>query len=153
MNAPPITTEGRDAKLASPSAAENQLPFRIENLQSVSYGSKTAEFLLRTELGGIECDLFRPEQRAPFVCGRSIRNKFDGQWKRTVSFDKAFAQRVLAEVLRATGEALEPPPQPAAKPCIPVNPSEAPSCNDWANQQEARFDEAFTSLRSGAHRE
>lgn len=74
--------------------------FRIISFQRVAYGSKVGEFSIETLVGVIECDVFEPPGREPFVQARSVRDKFTGQWRRTVALDRDFAARVL-DALRA----------------------------------------------------
>jgi hypothetical protein len=92
--------------LAAGDASTGQLreaanaPFTIASIRRVAFGSKTAEFAIIISLGVIDADLFTPEGREPFVQPRSVRDKFTGQWRRTIALDRAFAARVL-DALRA----------------------------------------------------
>ncbi len=112
-------------------------PFRIVTLQRVAYGSKTAEFLVETPLGVFEADLFAPEGREPFVQTRSVRDKYTGQWRRTVTLDRAFAVRVLAALCVEA-------PNAEAKGGEPRTQSIEPS--ETLLKSEREFDAAFTEF-------
>lgn len=75
--------------------ADERLPFTFRNLQPVRYGAKALEFEIATEIGVIQLDLFEPPGRQPFIQSRSIRSKYDGEWKRTVRLTPEFLSRVL----------------------------------------------------------
>ncbi len=109
-------------------------------MRRVSYGSKAAEISIETPLGVVECDLFAPTDRGPFVQARSVRDKFTGQWRRTVALDRSFAARVLA-ALR------EPPSTPnqrhARKELQGVEQSAV------LLESEQRFDAALAALDDG----
>ena len=80
--------------------ADERLPFTILNLQPVRYGAKVLEFEIATQIGVIQLDLFEPPGREPFIQTRSIRSKYDGEWKRTARLTPEFSSRVL-DALRA----------------------------------------------------
>ncbi|HEX3456964.1 MAG TPA: hypothetical protein VHR97_03330 [Candidatus Baltobacteraceae bacterium] len=94
MKNPPLRTAG-DASTESLRAA-GSFPFRIVSMRRVDYGSKQGEFTIETPIGLIEADLFKPEDCEPFAQTRSVRDKYSGQWRRTVTLDRAFAARILA---------------------------------------------------------
>jgi hypothetical protein len=87
------------------------VPFKITAFQRVSYGSKSGEFDVVTSVGVIECDLFEPQGRAAFIQARSVRNKYDGSWKRTVRLAPDFARRVLEALDAQSAEAPKPEPE------------------------------------------
>jgi hypothetical protein len=113
------------------------VPFRITALHRVAYGSKIAEFSIETPLGVIEADLFIPEGREPFVQARSVRDKFTGQWRRTVALDRTFAARVL-DALRARATATKERRVEQRSQC--VEPSKV------LLESECRFDNALSEL-------
>lgn len=113
------------------------IPFRIVALRRVAFGSKVAEFALETPIGVVDCDLFTPEGREPFVQARSVRDKFTGQWRRTIALDRAFAARVL-DALRARGS--EAKEKHAQRKPQGVDPSEV------LLESEQRFDDALSGL-------
>lgn len=80
---------------ANPLRSGEPAPFRVIAFRPVAYGSKVAEFSIETPIGVIEADLFAPEGREAFVQARSVRDKYTGQWRRTIALDRAFAARVL----------------------------------------------------------
>ena len=96
-------------------------PFRITNIQLVSYAGKVGEFSIETPLGVINADLFAPVGREPLVTRRSIRDDYTGRWRRTFVFDRAFAARVL-DVLRERVSTLEKQ-KPAAHQECPAKPA------------------------------
>jgi len=142
MKNAPLVVAARDADDAH-LRVEPSVPFRISELHDVAYGSKVAEFRIVTPLGTIDADLFRPSGREPFVQSRSIRDKFTGQWRRTVTLDARFAARVL--------DALQTPAQTARNE-QPAPTAIAPHPSSVLLQSERRFEKAFAELRSGEAR-
>ncbi|MGA9019106.1 MAG: hypothetical protein WB438_09270 [Candidatus Cybelea sp.] len=120
--------------------ADERLPFTILNLQPVRYGAKVLEFEIATEIGVIQLDLFEPPGREPFIQTRSIRSKYDGEWKRTMSLDREFAKRVLS-ALRA--QALSAKEKRAQRAPQGVEPSET------LLESERRFNSVFAALDGG----
>ncbi len=116
------------------------LPFRVITLQRIAYGSKTAEFSIETPIGVIQADLFTPEGREPLVSARSVRDKFTGQWRRTIALDRTFAARVL-DALRGPATAADK--KSAGQKPQAVEPSEV------LLESERRFDAAFEELDAG----
>lgn len=132
MKNPPVMTAGDTSTETLRGTAP--APFRIVAFRRVAYGSKSAEFSIETPLGTIEADLFTPSGRDPFVQARSVRDKFTGQWRRTVALDRTFAARVLNALGEpANGRRTKPQARPAA-------PSKT------LLQSEARFEHALGEL-------
>ncbi len=127
--------------LAAGDASTGQLreaanvPFTIAAVRRVAFGAKAAEFAIITSLGVIYADLFMPEGRAPFVQARSVRDKFTGQWRRTVALDRTFAARVL--------DALRERPSPNVRRTQQERQVVEPSA--VLLESEQRFDAAFGS--------
>jgi hypothetical protein len=136
-NAPLRTARDADTETLRAAAP---VPFRITALQRVKYGSKTAEFSVETPVGVFEADLFTPQGREPFVQARSVRDKFSGQWRRTVAFDRNFAARIL-DALRTEA----PKPQES---CAEVKLHSAEPSKTLP-ESERRFDLAFETLDAG----
>ena len=113
------------------------VPFRIIALRRVAFGSKTAEFAIETPIGVVDCDLFTPQGREPFVTPRSIRDKFTGGWRRTVTLDRTLAARVL-DALHTQ------PPQPKEKHAERQPQRDEP--NAALVEGEQRFDDAFADI-------
>lgn len=113
------------------------VPFNILGIRRVAYGSKVAEFSVETPIGVVEADLFAPENRKPFIQARSVRDKFSGQWRRTIALDHAFAARVL-DALRAQASTAKE--KRAEREPQSVEPSETLIAS------ERRFDDAFADL-------
>ena len=115
------------------------IPFRITALSRVSYGSKCAELCVETPIGVVELDVFRPEGREAFVQARSVRDKFTGQWRRTIALDRAFAERVLDALRERNAAAKQKPPPQNSRPGEP---------SEVLLRSERRFDSAFAELEN-----
>ena len=139
MKNAPLELAARDTDEQALRAAE-PVPFRIIAFQRVAFGSKVGEFSIQTPIGVVDCDLFTPEGREPFVQARSVRDKFTGQWRRTVALDRGFAARVLA-ALR------EPPPTPNHR--LARKESQGVELSAALLESERRFDAAFAALDHG----
>lgn len=134
-NAPLGTARDADDETLRVTAS---VPFRIVALQRVAYGSKVADFSIETPIGVVEADLFTPQGREPFVQARSVRDKFTGQWRRTIALDCAFAARVL--------DAVRAPAQPTkVRRADPSPKAREPSAT--LLESERRFEDAFAALR------
>lgn len=127
----------RDTDTAEGLRAAAPLPFCILTLQRVAFGSKTAEFAIETPIGIVDCDLFTPQGREPFIAARGVRCKYSGVWKRTIALDRAFAARVL-DALRAQASTAKE--KRAQRKPRSVEPSETLVAS------ERRFDDAFADL-------
>jgi hypothetical protein len=127
----------RDADTEAALRVAAPVPFRIVALRHVTFGSKTAEFSVETPLGVIEADLFTPQGREPFVAARSVRDRYCGEWRRTVALDRAFAARIL-DALRA--QPLQPKEKRVAREPHRPEPSAA------LLKSEQRFDDASADL-------
>lgn len=85
-----VDADDTDLRVVMPTA------FRLANITRVSYGSKSAEFVVEIDgVGTLFVDLFTPDGREPFVAPRSIRSKFSGAWGRTFKLDAALAAAIL----------------------------------------------------------
>lgn len=139
MKKPADGTSAGDTQRQTLRAAD-AIAFRIVAFNRVRYGSKTAEFSIETPFGIVEADLFEPQGRDPFVQARSVRDKFTGQWRRTVALDRTFAARVLAALHEPSSTSIH---RPARKESQGVEPRVA------LLESERRFDAAFVALDRG----
>jgi hypothetical protein len=100
-------------------------------------GRRSASSRSKRQSGSSIFDLFTPEGREPFVQARSVRDKFTGQWRRTIALDRAFAARIL-DALRARGSEVKE--KHAQRKPQGVKPSEG------LLESEPRFDDALSGL-------
>jgi hypothetical protein len=84
---------------AATNGPANVAPFKIFDIERVSYGSKRATARVAIlGVGVIDVDYFEPAEKPPFVSPRSIRAKFSDKFERCAKFDPPFAAAVLAAV-------------------------------------------------------
>lgn len=101
-NAQSMSPTARDADetLVRPtSESACGIPFQVQDVRTVSYGSKCAEFRLLLDGVEIECDLFAPPHSPQFIVPSSVRDKYTGGWRRTARLDDLLAAEVLAVVI------------------------------------------------------
>jgi hypothetical protein len=124
------------------------IPFKISGLQRVSYGTKSATFIVAFDGVQVDADLFEPAGRDAFVQPASVRDKFSGQWVRRTRFSRPLAQQITAAVLKElaqngrasadTSRAVSGAPKSSAG-------------SEFFEEQERRFDGAFDALETGSN--
>ncbi len=78
----------------------NPATFRIIKTTRVDFGSKKAELSVAVDgIGVLFVDVFKPQDRPPFVAPKSIRSKYTGAYERAYRLDDGLAVAILAAFL------------------------------------------------------